>query len=464
MSLDILIVDDESDIRDLVSDILKDEGYSPRTAKDSVSAFEAIAKRIPNAILLDIWLEDSELDGLGVLELVKQRYPEVPVIMMSGHGNIETAVNSILMGAYDYIEKPFKAERLLVVLKRAIEAARLKSENSMLRSRYHNRFQLIGNNPSIIQLRQSISRVAPTGSRVFITGPAGAGKEVVGRIIHEKSRRCHGPFVVFSTASMTSEMVDQELFGIEDDKGIGSLPKKIGVFEKANNGTLFVDEVTDIPVSVQGKFVRVLQDKTLTRLGGSRPIEVNVRVIAATSYDVSDAIARGLLREDLYYRLNVVPIKVPPLKDRREDIPMLSDYFLKFFAEQNGQPVRKLSEDAIAAMQAYEWPGNVRQLRNMIEWLLIMAPDSHEPINSAMLPKEIFSTGPSTLSPELNTDIMSIPLREAREIFERQYLTAQISRFGGNISRTSAFIGMERSALHRKLKSLSIRTEKLEVS
>ncbi len=461
MPLDILIVDDEADIRDLLSDTLKDEGYAPRLSRDSVSAFDAIAHHIPDAILLDIWLEDSELDGLGILELVKQRYPEIPVIMMSGHGNIETAVNSILMGAYDYIEKPFKSERLLMVLKRAIETARLKRENHSLKARVTTRTQLVGNNPSIVQLRQAIERVAPTGSRIFITGSAGSGKEVLARIIHEKSKRANGSFVVLSAATMTSEMVDQELFGVEDTSVIGGLPKKIGVFERANNGTLFVDEITDIPANVQGKFVRVLQDKKLTRIGGNRPIEVNVRVIAATNREVGEAIGRGHLREDLYYRLNVVPLKSPPLKDRREDIPLLSDYFLKYFAEQNGHPVRKLSEDALAAMQAYDWPGNVRQLRNTIEWLLIMAPISSEPINATMLPKEVFSSGPSNLTPQINPDIMSIPLREAREIFERQYLTAQIGRFGGNISRTSAFIGMERSALHRKLKSLQIKTEKV---
>lgn len=457
MSLDILVVDDEADIRDLVSDILSDNGYTVRQAKNSVTAFDSIAEKIPSAIVLDIWLKNSELDGLGILEAIKRKYAEVPVVMISGHGNIETAINSLRIGAYDYIEKPFKQDRLLHVVNRAIETARLEKENSELKLRNDRMNTFIGNAACVVQIKQAIERVAPTGSRVFITGEAGSGKEIVARMIHNKSHRRADPFVTLNAASLSSDMIDHELFGTEDSNDLNSPPRKIGVFEKASGGTLFIDEITDIPLQTQGKFVRFLQDKSFQRVGGSKNIEADVRVIAATNKDVQTEIRSGRLREDLYYRLNVVPIRAPSLKERREDIPLLCDYFLAQASEVSKLPVRNLSEDAIAAMQAYDWPGNVRQLRNVIEWLLIMCPsDSDRSITSDMLPREIFSSTPATITPEMNTDIMSMKLREAREVFERQYLTAQINRFGGNISRTASFIGMERSALHRKLKSLEV--------
>lgn len=457
MSFEILVIDDEADIRELVSDILSDSGYSVRTAKNSSTAFEAIAEKLPSALVLDIWLKNSELDGLGILETVKRKYPEIPVIMISGHGNIETAVNSLRMGAYDYIEKPFKQDRLLHVLKRAIETARLKAENSELKMRVGSSRMFIGNATCMVQLRQSIEKVAPTGSRVFVAGPAGSGKEVIARNIHEKSHRKKGPFVVLSVSSISPDVIDQELFGTEESNDINAPPRKVGIFEQANGGTLFIDEVTDIPVSVQGKLVRFLQDKTLQRVGGTRKIESDVRVIAATNKDIQEEIKLGRMREDLYYRLNVVPLRAPALRERREDIPMLCDYFLAQASEAAKIPPRKLSDDAIAAMQSYDWPGNVRQLRNVIEWLLIMCPGgSNDSISSDLLPREIFSSTPASITPEVNPDIMSMKLREAREVFERQYLAAQINRFGGNISRTASFIGMERSALHRKLKSLEV--------
>ncbi|NDF11751.1 MAG: sigma-54-dependent Fis family transcriptional regulator [Proteobacteria bacterium] len=456
MLIDVLIVDDESDIRELISDILKDEGYAPRTAKNSVEAFDAIKSRVPTAIILDIWLKDSPLDGLGILESVKRKYPHVPIIMISGHGTIETAITSIKMGAYDYIEKPFKEDKLLHLLQRAIETARLKIENKELKTRVAPPAELVGKSATITQLKQAVERVAPTGSRVFVTGPAGTGKEVIARLIHQKSQRRKGPFVVLTAASMVENLVDTELFGTEEDDSINGPPRKIGIFERAAGGTLFIDEISDMPLSTQAKLLRVLQDNSLTRIGGKQPIEVDVRVIAASNSNIQDLIKTGKFREDLYYRLNVVPLKAPSLSERREDIPLLTEYFIKACAEANGTQACVLSEDAIAAMQVYDWPGNVRQLKNVIEWLMIMSATNSDPITSSMLPKEILSSGPAALGPEVNPEIMAMPLREARELFERQYLIAQINRFGGNISRTSEFVEMERSALHRKLKLLNI--------
>lgn len=460
MAYNILIVDDEADIRDLISDVLQDEGFTTRVARNSSDAFAAIAESVPSAIVLDIWLKDSELDGLGILENVKERYPDVPVIMISGHGNIETAINSIKLGAYDFIEKPFKEEKLVLMVKRSIEAATLRNENDELRVRAGVDGNLVGESSCMVQLRNGINRVAPTGSRIFVTGASGVGKEVVARLIHKKSKRASGPFVVLSSSGLSEDKVDLELFGTEEESVSGPA-RKIGTFEKANHGTLFIDEVTDMPLATQAKLLRVLQDNSFERVGGTRKIEVDVRVIAASSRNVEQEIKQGRFREDLFYRINVVPIAVAPLSERRDDIPLLSKFFLHQFAENTGMPLREISDDALATLQAYEWPGNVRQLRNIIEWLLIMTPpeDADKPISSSMLPQEIFSSTPVSMSPELNKDIMAMPLREARESFERQYLLAQINRFGGNISRTSEFVEMERSALHRKLKSLKVSTK-----
>ncbi len=461
MLQNILVVDDEADIRGLVADILKDEGYETSLAKNSSEAFKKISEKVPSAVILDIWLKDSDLDGLGILETISRKYPDIPVIMISGHGNIETAVKSLRMGAYDYIEKPFKQDRIVHTIARAIESKQLQKENNELKMQTGSIDLLVGNSPVIAQLKQSIERVAPTGSRVFITGPSGAGKEIMARIIHEKSTKNSGPFIALNASGLSPETVDQELFGTEDNMDINSSPRMIGIFERANGGTLFIDEVTDIPRAAQGKFVRFLQDNSFERVGGNRRIIADVRVIAATSKNVKEEIASGKLREDLFYRLNVVPITAPALRERREDIPQICNNFLNHVAKVKGVPVRKLSDDAIAALQAYEWPGNVRQLRNMIEWLMIMnSGDKTVPINSEMLPHEVFSSTPAMMTPEINTEIMSMPLRKAREVFERQYLMSQINRFGGNISRTATFVGMERSALHRKLKSLEVSSEK----
>lgn len=457
MTTDILIVDDEADIRDLVADILKDAKYSSRTAHNSDTAFKALAERVPSLLVLDIWLQGSELDGLGILELVKKKYPHMPVVMISGHGNIETAVSAIKMGAYDFIEKPFKEDRMLLVVARALENARLKHENTELKLRGKPEMQLTGSSQSIQQIKQALDKIAPTSSRILITGAPGTGKEMVARMIHNKSSRAAGNFVVMNAAGLTPDRVEAELFGIEDSNPNGGA-EKLGLFERAHNGTLFIDEVADMPLETQGKVLRALQEQSFTRVRGNRRVEVDVRVIAASNRNLESEIAAGKFREELYYRLNVVPLKMPSLKDRREDIPELCRYFLKRASETAGLPVRELTEEAVAMLQAYPWPGNVRQLRNMMEWLLIMTQGGKEQVPATALPPEILNSNPVLARPETNADIMSMALREARELFEKQYLAAQIERFGGNISKTSSFVGMERSALHRKLKMLGINT------
>ena len=455
MTADILIVDDEKDIRDLISDILKDAKYATRTAQDSASTFKALAERVPSALILDIWLKGSELDGLGILEFVKKKYPHVPVIMISGHGNIETAVSAIKIGAYDFIEKPFKEDRLLLVVARALENAKLKSENSELKTRGKFEMQLNGSSQAVQQLRHNLDKIAPTASRVLITGAAGTGKEMFARLIHAKSARANSNFVVLNAAGLTPDRVEAELFGIEDRNPTGGA-EKLGLFERAHNGTLFIDEVCDLPLEIQGKLLRVLQEQSFTRQRGNQKVEVDVRLIAATNRDLEREIANGKFREDLYYRLNVVPVRLPSLKERREDIAELCSYFLKRASEVVGLPMRNMSAEALVMLQAYSWPGNVRQLRNMMEWLLIMTTDKNDAISADELPPEILTNNPVLARPETNADIMSMPLREARELFEKQYLMAQIERFGGNISRTSTFVEMERSALHRKLKMLGL--------
>lgn len=455
MAHDILIVDDEADIRMLIAGILEDEGMRTREAADADQALAAVAARRPSLVILDIWLQGSRLDGLQLLDEFKRDHPDLPVVMISGHGTIETAVAALKKGAYDFIEKPFKSDRLLLLVERAVEAARLRRENRELRLRAGGETELIGRSLLVNQLRQSVEKVAPTGSRVLIGGPPGSGKEVIARLIHERSRRADGPFVALNCATMQPERLEMELFGTE--QAIGGAGRKVGTFEQAHGGTLFLDEVADMPLETQGKIVRVLQEQTFERVGGSTRVEVDVRVIASTNHDLTQEIEQGTFRQDLYYRLAVVPLKVPPLRERREDISLLARYFLERSAISSGIPQRTLGEDALAALQGYDWPGNVRQLRNVMDWLLIMAPgDSDTPIRADMLPPEIGSAAPTVLRWERGGEIMSLPLRDAREVFEREYLLAQVTRFGGNISRTASFIGMERSALHRKLKSLGV--------
>ena len=458
MAHDILIVDDEADIRDLVSGILQDEGYTARGAATAEAALEATRARLPTLLILDIWLNGSALDGFKVLERVLSDDPDLPVIMISGHGNIETAVAAIKAGAYDYVEKPFQSDRLLTMVRRGIEAARLRRENRELRLRGGPETELIGTSPAVAALYNAVDKVAPTGSRVLISGPAGSGKEVVARMVHSHSKRAESPFVVVNAAAMAPERMEVELFGTEEGPGGGA--RKVGTFEQAHGGTLFLDHVADMPLETQAKILRVLQDQTFERVGGTTRIVVDVRVISASSRDLHDEIVARRFREDLFHRLNVVPIRVPALRDRREDIPMLARHFIRRTAESTGLPGREIDEDAMAILQAYEWPGNVRELRNLIERLLIMAPADAPVIQASMLPAELGSGTIATVLPNGAEDIMSLTLREAREVFEREYLTAQITRFGGNVSRTATFVGMERSALHRKLKVLGVATDR----
>ena len=451
MALEVLVVDDEADIRELVSGVLEDEGFTVRAAADSTAALEAIEERRPSLVLLDVWLQGSRLDGLQILQEVKRRDPNLPVLMISGHGNLDTAVAAIREGAIDFIEKPFEAERLLHLVSRATETDRLRRENETLRAQTGHDDQLHGTSVAINNVRATLKRVAPTGSRVLITGPAGVGKEIAARMIHQWSPRAKAPFIVVSAAMMSPDRVEEELFGSEVD-GVA----RPGLLEQAHGGTLFLDEIADMPLTTQAKILRVLTDQSYHRIGGQRPIKVDVRVLSATSRNLADEIAEGRFREDLYYRLNVVPVRIPALRERREDIPELANHFLTRFAAERRITPPNLSDEAVAALQAHEWPGNVRQLRNIIERTVILAPGDVSCIDVDLLPPEILDNQGSVGLSSATLTIMGSPLREARESFEREYLKIQIRRFSGNISRTASFIGMERSALHRKLKALGI--------
>ncbi len=453
MASDILVVDDETDIRDLVAGILSDEGHETRTAFDADSALAAINDRVPRLIFLDIWLQGSRLDGLALLDEIKKLHPDLPVVMISGHGNIETAVSAIRRGAYDFIEKPFKADRLILVAERALETSNLKREVSNLRKRSGETFELLGNSLAMNQLRQTIERVAPTNSRIMITGPSGSGKEIVARAIHGQSSRANGPFVTVNAAAITPERMEIELFGTEMDGG----ERKVGALEEAHGGILYLDEIADMPRETQNKILRVLVDQQFERVGGTKRVKVDVRIISSTAQNLEGMIAEGLFREDLFHRLAVVPVQVPPLAQRRDDIPSLVSFFINQVAEQAGIKPRRISDDAMAVLQSHSWPGNVRQLRNNVERLMILArgDDVEAPVTADLLPAEIGDTLPRTPT-DSDQHIMALPLREAREMFEKEYLVAQINRFSGNISRTAEFVGMERSALHRKLKSLGV--------
>lgn len=451
MALDILIVDDERDIRELVAGVLSDEGYECRTAGDSTTALDMIDQRRPSLVLLDVWLHGSPMDGLEVLDAIKSREPELPVIIFSGHGNIDTAVSAIGRGAMDFIEKPFEAERLLLLVARATETERLRRENARLREGFVTSDEFTGNSSAINQVRATLKRVANTGSRLLISGPAGTGKEVAARLLHSWSPRAGGAFVTVNSARITPERFEQELFGEESN---GKLVRA-GLLEMADGGTLYLDEVADMPLSTQARILRVLTEQAFVRVGGHRQIRVDVRVVSSTARELEREIAERRFREDLFYRLNVVPVTIPSLSERRDDIPMLVDHFFARFATDQGVPPPEVSMEAMAALQSYEWPGNVRQLRNVIERTIILTPRERiGRIDADMLPAEVLNgrmTGDSGISA-----LMGVPLREARENFEREYLRVQIRRFSGNISRTASFIGMERSALHRKLKLLGM--------
>jgi two-component system nitrogen regulation response regulator NtrX len=454
MASDILIVDDEADIRELVSGILEDEGYATRLARDSDEALAAVQERRPSMVILDIWLQGSRLDGLEVLAKIKRQHPDLPVVIISGHGNIETAVAAIKRGAYDYIEKPFKADRLVLIVARALEISKLKRENRELRERSAYGTEIIGHSGIINGLRQSIEKVAPTNSRIMISGPSGCGKELAARVLHQQSARANGPFVAINAVAMAPDRVEIEFFGTEEQ---GGQPRKVGALEEAHGGTLYIDEVADMPLETQGKLLRVLVEQKFQRVGGGPKVQVDVRVVSSTSRDLEREMAAQRFRTDLFHRLNVVPLKVPPLGDRREDIPELIEYFVNQICLATGLPPRRIGDDAMAVLQSHDWPGNVRQLRNLIERLMIMTSGEPEQlITATMLPDDIGSNVPLSPNGSGGEHLMSLPLRDAREIFEREYLMAQINRFGGNISRTAEFVGMERSALHRKLRALGV--------
>ncbi|GLS99043.1 sigma-54-dependent Fis family transcriptional regulator [Sphingobium jiangsuense] len=455
MALDILVVDDEEDIRELVAGVLEDEGYETRSAANADAALEALAARRPSLVLLDVWLQGSRLDGLEVLEEIKKRDASIPVLMISGHGNIDTAVAAIRKGATDFIEKPFEADRLLHLVARATETERLRRENEALRQRVGQDDELTGTSSAINSVRATIKKVAGTGSRVLITGPAGVGKEIAARMLHNWSNRSDGPFVIVTAARMDPERVEEELFGVEDPSGL----VRPGYLEQAHGGTLYLDEVADMPLTTQAKILRVLTDQSFTRVAGQRQVKVDVRFISSTATNLTAEIEDKRFREDLYYRLNVVPLAIPPLSERREDIPALVQHYVARFAADRRVPPPDVAPDAMAALQAVEWPGNVRQLRNVIERTMILAPsDRIARIELDMLPSE--TTSGESEEHLMSNSIMTSPLREARENFEREYLRVQIKRFSGNISRTASFIGMERSALHRKLKLLGLTEEK----
>ncbi len=451
MALDILVVDDEADIRDLVAGVMEDEGFAARTAANSDEALAALGERRPSLVLLDVWLEGSKLDGLDLLEEIKRRDPTIPVLVISGHGNLDTAVAAIRRGAVDFIEKPFEAERLLYLVARATETDRLRQENQLLKAQLGQSDELNGVSPAINNVRATLKRVASTGSRVLITGPAGVGKEVAARLLHNWSGRAQAPFVVVASASMEPETVEAELFGSEREDG-SAIP---GLLERAHGGTLFLDEIADMPLTTQGKILRVLTDQSFNRIGGTRIVRVDVRIVSATSRDLEEEMVAKRFREDLFYRLNVVPVHLPPLSERRADIALLAQHFLGRLAAERRVPSPEISTDAMAALQACNWPGNVRQLRNVMERVMILAPQARlSCIEMDMLPTEVIGSEPD--NGRGTAMLMGASLREAREAFEREYLRVQIRRFAGNVSRTATFIGMERSALHRKLKLLGL--------
>jgi len=446
---DILVVDDEKDIRHLVGDILQDEGYATRLAGNSDECIKAIEQKTPTLLILDIWLKDSKMDGIDILKHVKQNFPEIPVVIISGHGNIEIAVAAIKQGAYDFIEKPFNIDQLLVVIRRAMETSKLRHENVALKRKDSGPSLMLGDSPNFRMLKSQLDKVTKSNGRVMLFGGFGAGKEVAARYIHLNSDRASAPFVLVNSASVEPDRFEEMLFGKET-----SGTPELGLLEQANGGIIFFDEIADMPLGAQSKILRVLVDQSFSRVGGSRKIEVDLRVISATSRDLENSVDAGLFRQELYHRLNVVPISVPSLEERREDIQILADHFICEFNLQQGMVKRDLSEDAIALLQTRNWPGNVRELRNLIERVLILS-DSDGPIEAA----DFSGTEPVKGGDDrvvLSGNVATLSLREAREAFEREYLLTQINRFGGNISRTAQFVGMERSALHRKLKSLNV--------
>ena len=454
MTADILIVDDEADIRELISGILQDEGYETRLAHNSDATIYEVDSRRPSLVILDIWLQGSNLDGLDLLILIKEKHPDVPVIIISGHGNIETAVAAIKRGAYDYIEKPFKTERLLLDVARALETSRLKRENEELRGRAGAEVELVGSSHAMRHLRHLLRKIAPANGRILIGGPTGSGKELAARTLHGFSGRSTAPFVTLSAATMAPERLEEELFGVEDTAS--GAPRRIGALEEAHGGTLYIDEIADMPLETQGKVMRVVVEQTFLRVGGAKRVKVDVRIISSTSRDLLPLIANGKFREDLYLRLNVVPVQIPGLAERREDIPELVAYFTKAYSVLAGQPFRRFADDIMVHLQSREWTGNVRELKNYVERAMILAGgEAGSDIDASNLPPELNMPVDSAQSFGIES-LLTLPMREARDAFEREYVVSQLTRFGGNISRTASFIGMERSALHRKIKGLGL--------
>jgi len=462
MALDILIIDDESDIRDLIAGILEDEGYEARQAHDADSGLEQIARRRPNLVFLDIWMQGSRLDGLQLLDEFQTQHPDMPVVMISGHGNLETAVSAIKRGAYDYIEKPFKIDRLLLVTQRAVEASRLKSENIELKVRSAGQdSELVGSSAAISQARGLIERSGPTNSRVFISGASGTGKGLCARLLHQHSLRAESPFVEINASLYDPDEVPGVLFGRETRDKDGAIRTEVGALERAHGGTLYLSEVSTLPVPAQALLLRTLVENRFNRVGGQVVVPIDVRIIASSSQNISQLVEKGDFRSDLFHRLSVVPLHLTSLKERREDVPPLVAAFVDQICRMHNLPQLVIGDDAMAVLQAQDWPGNARQLRNSIERLLILLKDRAPEdgiITAAILPSDIGEVLPTVGDDDTDASahLMSMPLRDAREIFERQYLLAQIERFGGNISKTAEFVGMERSALHRKIKSLGL--------
>ena len=448
---DILIVDDERDIRELISEILIDEGYTTRLAGTSEDAMREITSQPPGLLILDIWLKDSDMDGIDILKKVKSEYPEVPVVIISGHGNIEIAVAAIKQGAYDFIEKPFNIDQLLVVIRRAMETSRLRRENITLRQKDAPVSDLIGSSAGFRALVSQLDKVAKSNSRIMLRGGSGVGKETAARYIHAQSDRAAGPFVVVGCATIEPDRMEEVLFGRESGDQNGAQ----GLLEQAHGGVIYFDEVADMPLVTQSKILRVLVDQKFQRVGGNDQIKVDLRVLSSTSCDLEVEIAERRFREELYHRLNVVPVEVPTLEERREDIPELVEHFVEHFNQTQGLNMRKLSDDAAALLQTLPWPGNIRQLKNVIERILILS-DGTGPISADEIPTDTQKSAGANDGGGMSANWATLPLREAREAFEREYLITQINRFGGNISKTANFVGMERSALHRKLKSLGV--------
>lgn len=460
MALDILIIDDEDDIRDLIAGILEDEGYETRQAHDADSGLNEIARRRPSLVFLDIWMQGSRLDGLQLLDVLQSQHPDMPVVMISGHGNVETAVSAIKRGAYDYIEKPFKIDRLLLITQRAVEATRLRNEVAELKERgAGTNTDMVGQSPSLQQVKAIVDKSAPTNSRIFVAGPSGAGKGLVARLIHQRSPRAQAPFIEINASLYAPEEVPMVLFGRETREKTGMLRTEVGALERAHGGTLYLSEVTALPPSAQAALLRTLVENKFNRVGGQVPVAIDVRIISSSSHSIPSLVEAGQFRSDLYHRLSIVPVQLTPLKERREDVPPLVNAFIEQVCRMHNLPRMTIGDDAIAVLQAQDWPGNARQLRNSIERLLILmkgqAPEEGV-ITAAMLPSDIGEVLPTVGDTDTSAHLMSLPLRDAREVFERQYLLAQIERFGGNISKTAEFVGMERSALHRKIKSLGL--------